>query len=88
MVTKVSVTELATALTDTRERVRRGERVAVERDGLVVAVIVPPDPAPTITWRVLAEALRDVPPLDDEFADDLAAIRAAQQPARVPEWPN
>lgn len=88
MGTKLSVTELATDIAGALERVRRGERLAIERNGQVVAVIIPPDPIPGVTWRALAAALRDVPPLDDEFAADIAAIRAAQPPAGFPEWPD
>lgn len=88
METTLTVAELERNLKAALERVRDGARVVVERDGQAIAVIGPPEPTSGITWRELAEALRDVPPLDDEFAKDIAAIRAAQQPVRIPEWPD
>jgi len=88
METTLSVAELESDLADALERVRGGARVVVEQDGRAIAVIVPPAPKPGITWRELAEALRDIPPVDEDFAKDIAEIRAAQQPVRVPEWPD
>lgn len=88
MDTKLSVAELEAELEEVLERVREGARIVVERDGRAIAMLVPPEPKPGITLRELAEALRDLPPLDDDFAKDLAEIRAAQQPARIPEWPD
>ncbi len=87
METTLTEAELEAGLRDALERVRGGERVVVERDGQAIAVIGPP-PKPGITWAELVDALRDVPPLDDDFAQDIADIRATQRPMRVPEWPD
>jgi antitoxin (DNA-binding transcriptional repressor) of toxin-antitoxin stability system len=91
METRLSVAELERDVEGALERVRDGGRVVVERDGAPIAVIEPPtSPVSTsvTSWRELAERLRDVPSPDDEFAADLEAIRAAQQPAPMPEWPD
>ncbi len=91
METKLSVADLERDGEAALERVRGGGRVVVERDGEPVAVLAPPapaDPKPVTSWRELAELLHHLPPLDDGFAADLAAIRAEQPLACFPEWPD
>ena len=88
METRVSVAELETDLADALERVRGGERVVVERDGQAIAMIVPPEPKPGITWGEFVALIHRLEWPDEDFAADLEAIHAAQPPATAPEWPD
>lgn len=88
METKLSVADLEADLSDLFRSGAGGARVVVERDGVAIAVIVPPEPDPVASWRRLAEAMRDVPTLDEDFAKDVGEVRATQQPVRVLEWPD
>jgi antitoxin (DNA-binding transcriptional repressor) of toxin-antitoxin stability system len=75
---KLSAQDLADNLSEILDRVRGGERFAIECDGQVVAVLAPPTPHPEVTGRELADALRGIPRPDDAFADDLDEIHATQ----------
>lgn len=88
MATKITATELARNLSDILNRARyKGESFVIERNGEPVAKIEPP-PKPGITLRELAALLRDLPPLDDKFADDLEAARSILRDPPIPRWPN
>ena len=77
METRITATELARNLSDILNRARyRGEKFIVERNGEVVAKIEPP-PKVT-TFREFLEMYDKLPPVDDQFADDLEAIHNAQ----------
>lgn len=84
----VTVDELASRLTEVLDRVREGERFVVERDGVRVAELVPPDEPPGITARELIERIGNLPMPGDRFADDLEAIQADQRPVGPVEWPT
>ena len=85
---KVTEAELANDLPDVLNRVRDGERLAVERDGTVVAVLVPPEPKPQFTYGDFIALLNRLPWPDEDFGKDLAEIQASQQPAQIPGWPD
>jgi antitoxin (DNA-binding transcriptional repressor) of toxin-antitoxin stability system len=87
-VDRLSVTDLAESLVDVLERAQGGEQIAVERDGEIIATIGPPVTVSGTTLRELALALARLPPLDEDFAADIAAVRANQLPAKIPEWPS
>lgn len=85
---RFSVFDLASRLMDALERVRGGEEIVIERDGEVIATIGPPRADSGATLRDLAIELARLPPLDDEFEADVAAVRANQRPAKTLEWPD
>lgn len=89
MATKITATELARNLSDILNRARyKGESFVIERNGEAVAQIDPP-PKPGLTLGELAALLRELPPLDDKFADDLESARSIlRDPVVPPRWPN
>jgi antitoxin (DNA-binding transcriptional repressor) of toxin-antitoxin stability system len=83
---RMTATEAARSFSGMLNRVAAGEEVEITRGGAPVAVIGPP------TVRLLSaerfrELLAHAPPVDDEFAEDLRAIRKGIGP---PEgaWPS
>lgn len=84
----LSIGELETSLSEVLERVRDGERYAIERDGEVIASLGPAIEQPGITLAEFVALLRDAPRPDDRFADDLEAIQASQGKVEFPEWPD
>jgi antitoxin (DNA-binding transcriptional repressor) of toxin-antitoxin stability system len=89
MVTTITATELAKRLSDVLNRVKyRGERFVVQRNGKTIATIAPANDQPGITVRELIERIGDLRSPGEGFADDLEAVQASQEPARMPEWPG
>jgi antitoxin (DNA-binding transcriptional repressor) of toxin-antitoxin stability system len=85
----LSVTDLAEQLEDFLNRVAAGERAAIERDGEVIAEILPLEKKRGITWGEFIDTYPDRPRPDDRFADDLEAIQAEQPLISVdPVWPD
>jgi antitoxin (DNA-binding transcriptional repressor) of toxin-antitoxin stability system len=84
----LSVADLAERLEDVLNRVIAGERFAIERDGVPIAVIVPPADPERGTLRELALRLTALPPLDDAFEADVKAARDNLLPPRDVEWPD
>jgi len=86
--TRITATELARSLSDVLNRVKyQGERFVVERGGEPVAEISGPPRTKAVTLHDLVSRLSDLPPADEDFAGDLARIRAGQGEARNP-WPS
>jgi prevent-host-death family protein len=79
----LSATEVARHFSDVLNRVAKGEEIEIVRNGASVAVIAPPRIRllPPDRLTALLEAL---PPVDEEFAEDLRRIRSE---AGVPEDP-
>lgn len=89
METRITATELAKSLSDVLNRVRyRGEKFLIVRNGEPIATLVSAAPAPGVTMRELVALLRELPPLDEAFADDLEAIHSSQPKVSDPAWPN
>ena len=88
MTTTVDEADLVATLADVLERVRGGERFEIERDGRVVAVLVPPTAKSGPTGREIAARIGHLSMPGDGFADDIESARAALLPARIPEWPD
>ena len=85
METRITATELAKSLSDVLNRVRyRGEKFLIVRNGEPIATLVPAAPAAGVTMRELVALLRELPPPDDRFADDLEAIQSAQTKTSPP----
>ncbi len=81
--------ELTRHLGETIDRVRtHGERFTIERDGEPVAVLAP---APTAKQFTVADFLalwERIPHPDEDFADDVEAVQAAQTIAEPSAWPD
>ena len=76
--TTITVTELARNLSTILSRAQNHrERFAITRRGARVAALGPA-PTPPIAWGEFAQRYRDIPPPDDQFADDLEEIIASQ----------
>jgi antitoxin (DNA-binding transcriptional repressor) of toxin-antitoxin stability system len=84
--TTVSETELAERLTDVLDRVNGGERLTVERDGKVMAILIPPEPKPQFTYGDFIALMNRLPRPDDRFADDLEAIQRSQPMILPIQW--
>lgn len=86
---RITATELAKSLSDVLNRVRyRGEKFLIVRKGEPIATVGPAAPVPGITGREFVELLKNLPPPDEGFADDLEAIQAYQPKASLPAWPS
>jgi antitoxin (DNA-binding transcriptional repressor) of toxin-antitoxin stability system len=85
---RLTVADLAASLMEVLKRAHGGEEVAIERDGEVIATIVPPKWQPKLTLRELAAELAKLPPLDDDFAADIEAGRRSLLRSEPPEWPD
>jgi prevent-host-death family protein len=88
VVTRITATELSRHLSEILNRVRyKGESFVVERNGEAIASINPQGQS-GITMKQLAEAMANVPNLDEEFEKDLEAARSILRDPKLPEWPN
>ena len=87
-VEKLTEADLATSLSEVLERVRGGERFAIERNGAVIATLSPPSGSAGFSLRELAVELAELPRLDDDFGADIEAVRANPRPSAVPVWPD
>ncbi len=90
MTTKLSEPDFALALSAILDRVQRGERIVVERDGQPLAVLTPPGRAASAgtPGRKIFERLGALRMPGDGFADDIAAARANVLPVAGPAWPD
>jgi prevent-host-death family protein len=82
----MTATEAARGFSDVLNRVAAGEEVVVVRSGAPVAVIAPPREQLVSAAR-FREILAAAPRPDDEFADDVRALRDAVGPPAEP-WPS
>jgi len=82
----LTATEAARSFSELLNRVAAGEEVEITRGGAPIAVIGPPKVAllPADRFR---ELIASAPPVDDDFADDVRAIR---KEIAAPEgtWPS
>jgi antitoxin (DNA-binding transcriptional repressor) of toxin-antitoxin stability system len=83
---RLSATEVARRFSEVLNRVAAGEEIEITRAGAPVAVIGPPK-ARLLSAERFRELLRAAPPVDEDFAADLRAIRRSVGP---PEgaWPS
>ena len=75
----LTVAGLETRLNDVLDRVRRGEQIAIERDGEVIVTIVPPDSRPGIAWGQFVATYPERTRPYDRFTYDLKVILAERQ---------
>lgn len=80
---RLSATEAARHFSDVLNRVAEGEEIEILRNGAPVAVIAPPRIRLLPPGRLVA-LLESLPPVDEEFAEDLRQIRSE---AGAPEDP-
>ena len=89
--TYITATQLAKNLSDILNRVKyQGEHFVVQRNGETIATLGPP-PAKSITLGELFDALRALPPLDDEWVADMEQVLASRpvlDPADYNPWPD
>lgn len=83
---RLSATDVARRFSEVLNRVAGGEEIEVTRSGAAVAVISPPK-ARVLSAERFHELIGSAPPVDDEFADDVRAIRrSVGQPEGA--WPS
>ena len=83
---RMTATEAARSFSDVLNRVAAGEEVEVTRSGAPVAVIAPPK-ARLVSAEHFRELMASAPRADEDFADDLRAIRQSAGPPGEP-WPS
>ncbi len=82
---RISATELARRVGDVLGRIRyRGDSFLVERNGELVARVVPVVEHPAATLREALEAWNGASTGDPTFADDLERVDAADLPPEDP----
>ena len=82
---RITATELARNIGDILARIRyRRESFLVERNGRLVARLLPVDASPAGTVRDALTAWIADASADDTFADDLARVNTADTPAANP----
>ncbi|MBA2519954.1 MAG: hypothetical protein H0V24_09835 [Chloroflexia bacterium] len=83
----ISETELSEHLTEVLDRVANGERIIIQREGKVLAVIEPSPYLNKWTWGDLVRFLNETP-IDEELARIIREIHDEQPIARHAEWPE
>lgn len=83
---RMTATEAARSFSDLLNRVAAGEEIEVTRSGAAVAVIGPPQ-ARLMTAERFRELIAGAPPVDDDFAAEIRALRAGVEPP-APSWPS
>ncbi len=79
----MTATEVARNFSDVLNRVAAGEEIEVLRNGAPVAVIGPPR-VKLLSARRFRELMLTAPPVDPDFAKDIAEIRASVGPPADP----
>jgi antitoxin (DNA-binding transcriptional repressor) of toxin-antitoxin stability system len=73
-VTTLTATEVARNFSDVLNRVVAGEEIEIVRNGSPIAVLSAPR-ARTLPASRLGTLLQSLPPVDEDFAEDLRRIR-------------
>jgi prevent-host-death family protein len=82
----MTATEAARSFSDVLNRVAAGEEVEVLRNGAPVAVIVPAR-GMLVSAERFRELIASAPSADEDFADDVRALRATVGAPGEP-WPS
>jgi prevent-host-death family protein len=85
-VARLTATEAARSFSEVLNRATAGEEIEITRSGATVAVVGPPK-ARMISAERFRELMRSSPPVDDDFAGDLRAVRSNAGAAESP-WPS
>ena len=83
---RMTATEAARNFSDLLNRVASGEEVELTRSGAPVAVIGPPT-ARLVSAERFRELMASAPSPDEDFAEDVRAVRESVGPPREP-WPS
>lgn len=83
---RISATQAARSFSEVLNRVAGGEELEITRSGAPVAVIGPPA-ARLLSAERFRELVATAPPLDDDFASDVRALREMVAPPDQP-WPS
>jgi prevent-host-death family protein len=81
--TRLSATDVSRNLSDVLNRVAAGEEIEIVRNGAPVALLTPPRVRLLPASR-LRSLLASLPPVDDEFAEDLRRFRRGVGPLDNP----
>lgn len=82
----MTATQAARSFSDVLNQVAAGAEVEVTRSGVPVAVIAPPR-GRLLSAARFRELIASAPPIDEDFAADVRAIRIAVGPPPDP-WPS
>lgn len=83
---RLTATEVARNFSAVLNRVAAGEEIEIVRNGAPVAVIAPPK-ARLLSPERFRDLLASAPPVDDDFAEDVRAIRRSTAPPES-RWPS
>ncbi len=83
---RLSATDVARRFSEVLNRVAAGEEIEIVRNGVPVAVIAPPK-ARLLPAERFRELIASAPPVDEDFAEDLRAIRRSVGPPEG-RWPS
>jgi prevent-host-death family protein len=83
---RLSATEVARSFSEVLNRVASGEEIEIVRNGAPAALLTPP-PVRLRRAGQLRSLLETLPPVDEEFANDLRRIRREVGPPESP-WPS
>jgi prevent-host-death family protein len=83
---RLSATDVARGFSEVLTRVAAGEEIEVTRAGAPVAVISPPKSRVLSAMR-FRELLASAPPVDEDFAEDVRALRESVAPPEG-SWPS
>jgi antitoxin (DNA-binding transcriptional repressor) of toxin-antitoxin stability system len=83
---KLTATETARSFSEVLNRVGAGEEIEITRSGATVAVIGPPR-ARLVSAERFREWMDAAPPVDDDFAGDVRALRSSVTEPETP-WPS
>jgi prevent-host-death family protein len=85
-VARLTATDAARSFSEVLNRVAAGEEIEIVRNGAAVAVISPPKSRLLSADRFRA-LMASAPPVDDEFAEEMRALRASVGPPEG-SWPS
>jgi prevent-host-death family protein len=85
-VARLTATDAARNFSEVLNRVGAGEEIEIVRNGAAVAVISPPKSRLLSADRFRA-LMASAPPVDDEFAEEMRALRASVGPPES-SWPS
>jgi prevent-host-death family protein len=84
---RLTATEVARTFSRVMSRVGAGEEIEIVRNGAPIAELRPVRSRPTISAAQWRELMATLPPVDDDFARDVAAGRDAFGPPSS-AWPS
>jgi prevent-host-death family protein len=84
---RMTATEVARRFSAVLNRVQDGDEIEITRNGRTVAVLSPPKRRHFLSPHELRELLESAPPVDEDFARDLEAIRSSVGPPES-RWPS